>query len=87
MNRIDRPLQETREWSSPWEVPVLRFAAFAVLGIALIGTLVVLFHVQSPRGAALVALIGAVAGAPFFRLGRRHARRAGNKSPARSYNL
>ena len=77
MNRVDRMLMETREWSSPWEVPVLLLAAFGVMGIALIGTLVVLFHVQSPRGAAVVALIGAVSGAPFFRLGRRHARRAG----------
>ena len=85
MNRLDRLLMASREWSHPYELAILRIAAVTVLAIVLMGMVVLLFHVQSWRGATLSALAGGAAGAPCFVLGRRHARLIGNKYSAQSY--
>jgi hypothetical protein len=87
MNRIERLLMASREWSHPYELAILRIAAVSVLAIVLLGMVVLLFQVQSWQGAALSALIGGAAGAPCFVLGRRHARMLGNKSSAQSYKF
>jgi hypothetical protein len=86
MNRMARLLIEAGGWSHPYQVPILRIAAISLLALILMGRVVLLFQIQSPQGAALALLLGAGIDSPFFAVGRRHARWAGNKASAQSYN-
>jgi len=82
--RLDR--LERLGKTSRLELLGLGSASIIMLAVVLGCMAVILFHLQPLRVATAIATIIALAGWPLFALGRRHARRAGNKDSAKSYN-